>query len=688
MTVDKLGVKLYDRVYAVIAELISNSYDADATVVTVTAPMGQYLAIKKDGKIAFKEVTIEVCDNGIGMEPDELQNFYLVVGAERRNDPKRGDRTKKFQRAVMGRKGVGKLAPFGVCRIVEIISSGGSLITEGDAHGYRTAHIILDKDGIMSDTPKNYYPDIGSEDGKLADKTGTKIILRDFYYKRMSDIKELSRQLAQRFGILSSNWSIQLIDASKTSSDPEYSTTVGKFAIDIMKNSKITFDGNQPTHIAQNNSSYIAKGPDGTGIPNDKFEAGFWYNLQFYPIVGWMAYAKESYKDELMAGVRIYCRGKIAAQTLVFNRKAGFTGEHSIRSYLVGEIYADWLDESEDLIQTDRRDILWSHEIGELFQDWGQKAVVYIGLITRDPMRKQMQQQFFEIGKVRERIQEAFPTESQKVLRETATDIATLMGKSLRGDELSDEKAVGDLVDLCILLAPIQDLDKRLQEAADADLTTLPIINGILKSARIAELVTFGRQIQKRIEIIDNLELLKDTDETDESELQKLIEEAPWLINPQWRPITANQRLSTLKREFEKYYHEATGLDVNLSDFTQPTKRPDFVAFSQDGALQLIEIKRPKHTIDNTEWDRVQTYFDQLEAFFANQKHKDFKSIANCFYITLVCDGVDLTGSQKKAFESYNGLNLTVLDWSAFLLRTKTTHQEFLEEAERLKGVS
>lgn len=31
MTVDKLGVKLYDRAYAVIAELVSNSYDADAT---------------------------------------------------------------------------------------------------------------------------------------------------------------------------------------------------------------------------------------------------------------------------------------------------------------------------------------------------------------------------------------------------------------------------------------------------------------------------------------------------------------------------------------------------------------------------------------------------------------------------------------------------------------------------------
>lgn len=84
MTVDKLGIKLYDKVYAVIAELISNSYDADATEVTVRAPMGQYLAVKDNGITRTKNVSIEVEDNGLGMDPDELQNFYLIVGKERR----------------------------------------------------------------------------------------------------------------------------------------------------------------------------------------------------------------------------------------------------------------------------------------------------------------------------------------------------------------------------------------------------------------------------------------------------------------------------------------------------------------------------------------------------------------------------------------------------------------------------
>ena len=303
-------------------------------------------------------------------------------------------------------------------------------------------------------------------------------------------------------------------------------------------------------------------------------------------------------------------------------------------------------------------------------------------------MRKNMQQQFFEVGNVIERVQEAFPSDSQKVLRDTALGVAKHLGKSMRGDELTDEKAVDDMVELCIMLAPLQDLDKKLQEAADVELTPLRLITGILKSARIAETVTFGRQVQKRLEIIDHLESLKDNQETQEGDLQKLIESAPWLINPQWIPMTANQALTTLKREFEKFYKKNTGEAVVLSDFTEPTKRPDFVAFSQDTCLQLVEIKKPYHTIDNTEWNRIQTYFDQLDAFFADQKHDDFRTVAKDFYITIVCDGIHLTGAQKAAFDHYRQKGkLITLDWSSFLLRTKKAHQSFLDEADRLKGV-
>src|SRR5205807_1818718 len=87
LTIDKLGVKLYDKVSAVMAELIANAYDADATVVTVRAPMGQLLAVKQAGVLRDKGYEMVIEDNGIGMTPQEVNAFYLKVGAERRDDP-------------------------------------------------------------------------------------------------------------------------------------------------------------------------------------------------------------------------------------------------------------------------------------------------------------------------------------------------------------------------------------------------------------------------------------------------------------------------------------------------------------------------------------------------------------------------------------------------------------------------
>ena len=59
--------------------------------VTIKAPMGEMLATKSHGTLTDRNFAIEVIDDGIGMTPDEINEFYLVGGAERRNDSRRGD---------------------------------------------------------------------------------------------------------------------------------------------------------------------------------------------------------------------------------------------------------------------------------------------------------------------------------------------------------------------------------------------------------------------------------------------------------------------------------------------------------------------------------------------------------------------------------------------------------------------
>ncbi|MDE0158058.1 MAG: ATP-binding protein [Gammaproteobacteria bacterium] len=570
LTVDKLGVKLYDKVSAVIAELVANSYDADATKVRIHAPMNHYLATKTKQGVKDKGFCICIEDDGHGMTPDEMQKFFLVVGAERRSDAKRGDLSRKYKRKVMGRKGVGKLAPFGICRIIEIISSGGKLITENGQSGYHTSHIVLDYDGITGDQSnleQNYPPTVGSDDGTLKPSHGTKVILKNFNYRRVPDIETLARQIAQRFGIRSSNWSIELLDNTKTPGDDDHSREVGEFDITYMPDTKISFRNSA--------GKSEAIGPDGEIIEN--LSAGFEHDSNFYPLNGWIAYSKQPYKDELMVGVRIYCRGKIAAQTHIFNQKAGFTGEHNIRSYLIGQLSADWLDEEEDLIQTDRRDILWSDELGSAFQEWGQKVVKLVGNMSRDPTRKAAAEIFFETGKVEERVKKAYPSDSDGHIRQQAIQLANRFGRTINRDEAKNLEVVNGLVDLSIQLAPHITLDDKMREAAEREDTPLAMLSAILRTARFAELASFGRIASDRIRVMDRLEELKDNEDTQEDSLQKLIEDAPWLVNPEWAPVTTNQTLRTLRDEFEKFYKKKTGKTISLTDFSTPGKRPDFV---------------------------------------------------------------------------------------------------------------
>lgn len=680
LTVDKLGVKLYDRVHIVLSELIANSYDADAHIVKVCAPMNQYLATKKGGVIESKNQTIVVEDDGIGMTPQELQDYYLVVGKERRTDKNRGDKSRIHKRDVMGRKGVGKLAPFGICKKIEVISAGG----EKTANGYLTAHIILKKDDILTESDYDYEPEIGERDGSYSDNTFTKIVLSDFYYRKVPDIILLGRQISQRFGIESADWRVELFDANKIGNAPDRTLVVGDFVVDILEHTKIKFSGPSPTlsRGISEKDKYCTINPDDS--INTDIECGFTLEERFFPLTGWIGYSTRPYKDDLMAGVRVYCRGKIAAQTLLFEQTSGFTGEYSIRSYLVGKLDADWLDEEEDLIQTDRRDILWSHELGEKFKEWGQSVIKQLGQMSRAPMRQSSTEQFLEIGNVENSINERYPSPEQADIRKNAIQVAKLLGSSMRGDELEDATTVRNLVDLAIVIAPLKSLDEKLNAIASTDATPLRLVIDLLKTARVAEFTSLGHNLSKRLEIIDKLEKLKDSDSTDEMELQRLITVAPWLIDPQWVPLTFNQSFTTFMQEFKKYYKEQTGQELIINDFSSP-KRPDFILFNQLDSLQLIDIKKPKYKIANDDMERIANYFNILDGFLNDSKNSAFKAVVPRYAITLICDGDSLSGSNKAAFDSLQSeKRLTVMSWASFLLRTKQTHQEFLQLADSL----
>jgi len=691
LTVDKLGIKLYDKVSAVIAELVSNSWDADATEVVIEAPLGKYLT-SKTGKIEEQGYEIKVIDNGIGMTPDEINNCYLIVGADRRDTGgrNRGDRSPKFDRYVMGRKGVGKLAPFGICKEIEILTSGGEPNHEGK---YLTAHIILNRDKILNNDENKdngyYKPDTGRLDNTWSERTGTVITLRKFSYRRVSDYTTFSRQLSQRFGLPSSDWCIKIRDLTKNPSQDDHEQIVDKFTVETLDHTKLIFEGPDGPNFSGRvqsdiQSSFKALGPDGSEIENLK--AGFIYDEKFFPITGWVAYSKKPYKDDLMAGIRIYCRGKIATKTSVFNREAGFHREYSIRSYLVGELHANWLDEDDDLILTDRRDILWSDSICREFQEWGKRIIEKIGNISRNPLRKRRYERFLEIGNVEERLHKEFPTSRYDDMRKDARELIKLWSQSLDDSEAEDLEVVKRVLDIAINMAPHISLNNTLRKAADKEKTSIAIMGEILQTARLAELSSFGRIAKNRISVIERVRKLKGNPETVEMEMQKLIQTAPWLINPQWTPITANQTFNTLKKELERCYKKTIGKDFSLGDFQETNRRPDFILLSQDNGLQIIEIKRPGKGLTNDEMDRIIDYYNILDNFLKDPANKKFSDSFQHHRVTLVCDKIDLIRSQKVSYDAYvTDGKLTRISWAVFLLNTEIMHQDFLRESEKQK---
>src|SRR5947209_7909653 len=87
----ELGERLVGQPHIALAELIKNSYDADASLVEVT----------------YDDDSITIVDDGHGMDADTFEGFWMRIGS-----PHKADRrvSPRLRRPLTGSKGVGRLA--------------------------------------------------------------------------------------------------------------------------------------------------------------------------------------------------------------------------------------------------------------------------------------------------------------------------------------------------------------------------------------------------------------------------------------------------------------------------------------------------------------------------------------------------------------------------------------------------
>ncbi len=104
-----LGINLYSNIPSVISEAVANAWDADAKEVKISVDQ--------------KTNTIEIADDGNGMSFDEINDKFLTVGYRKRENNE--GVSSIFKRAVMGRKGIGKLSLFSIAKEIRVYSTKG-----------------------------------------------------------------------------------------------------------------------------------------------------------------------------------------------------------------------------------------------------------------------------------------------------------------------------------------------------------------------------------------------------------------------------------------------------------------------------------------------------------------------------------------------------------------------------------
>lgn len=575
-----LGINLYSNLPSVLSEIVANAWDADASEVRIN--------IDKDSKI------ITITDNGCGMNLLDINNKYLYIGYQKRNDPsyKENPRTPKYGRLPMGRKGIGKLSVFSIADIVEVYS-----VKDDEKNGFiMSAEDIRDifngdKEKQLSYSPRPIVPE------KIDIIQGTKIVLRNL--KR--NVRSLSfsrKRLARRFSVIGQecNFSVILNDVPISAQDRDYYD-------------KIEF----VWYLGENSVSYADRCKNAT--KKIMLQNQFCYDDKTtYSVNGWIGTFKEhgaGDEEEDTNKIILFARGKLIKEDLLPEFKEG----RMFSKYLIGEIEADFMDidEKDDIVTSDRQRILETDDRWEVFQDYFKTKVL-----------NKVGNEWTEFRK-EAAVSQAVSNEAIKLwfnsLRGDNKKYAQTLFQKIESLKSADEVTKKELYKSSILaferLALTQNLSKINNIQEDKISTLLELFSDIddLEGANYYE-ITKGR-----LQVLEKFKSLTKS-ETKEKVLQEYLFEHLWLLHPSWDRATHDSHMEiSVNRIFKKEYIEKANLNPE-----EKSGRLDIKYRTTSGKHIIIELKKYDRKVSIDELlTQVRKYKNTLlkclEQEFPGQSH-------------------------------------------------------------------
>jgi hypothetical protein len=632
---EHLGIQIYQSTVNALAELIANAWDADASQVKIELPL--YLS---------SDEVIKIIDDGSGMTFSQCQERFLNVGW-----PKRGKnpdaKSPRLNRPVLGRKGIGKFAGFGIAEVirVETVSEENGEQTEFELD----IHALTGDEYIGKDQKKiellNYLP----PDDVRKNQHGTTVTLMRLTTKRLPSQGGFLRSMARRFLV---------------------HKTVGGFSVSV--NGEPLPDSFDLVGV-----QYLFPKDYRLGeMPEEikTIEPDGWGHEEIAPgrIIRWrFVFYTKTIDEEELRGIAIFARGKWAQKPFLFNLTGGLGGQHGVE-YLSGQVSADYLDTlPDDLIATERQRINWDHDESKLLLDWGGERVKQLLRIWKYRRAEKREEQIVKkLAGFSDRL-DKLPLHEAKTVKKALRKLASI--------ETLDDQEFEDL-GLSILTTweqgRLRDLIVSISEAekiSEGDFLKLLVEAQVLTALNIAEAV------KTKLATVQGLRARIEKQEL-ENAVRDYIAKNPWLISGKWE---------TFKKEIsiEKLVKEA----ALIAEFAGPDwgGRVDLV-LSSGVHLLVLEFMRPGLKINWDHISRFERYVLTLRTNIDANTAGRFKHVTG--YI--VADDLADDAVTMKKIEALAKEEMFALDWNSLLESAVVEWRELIDllvsrapQDERLKSL-
>ncbi len=625
--IDLLGQQMYGGAVPSVAELVANAWDADAPKVEITIP--------QDVKVPNAEIIVK--DYGEGMTFDELNDFYLHIGYERRY---RGNRTQKG-RYVMGRKGIGKLAGFGIADNIVLTSvKDGNLV-----------EFTLNHDELRNADSAQGLPILPDKDEPTDLPSGVTVTFKGLKLSRNINADSFRTSMARRFALGSEEMQIIVNEVS----------------------------------ISKEDLTLQYRYPPAAGVWQPEEIPGFG------KIEYWFGFLDQTITDTELRGVSVFARERVAQFTpFFFNLSGGINGQVALE-YLTGQVKADILDEDVDYIATDRQTVNWQFDKAPILEEWGQRKIKELCADWKKK-RNQINIDRFQhkLGDLHLRVDKLSSLQEKK-------DITSALEKVAGLDRITPEdfQVIANSMVAGFERESVKKVIRRINSTSEE---ALPELTEAIKEWDIISAVSTAEIILGKIEIINQFKKHIDDRLAEKSargalDMQTFIKDYPWLLGHKYEQLQPAD------------FHHEKGVDkwiedvivqINKVEYSRADERDgrrfDLLCIKNDWQIVILELMRPGQHEDYDHIMRLNRYVTRIQSHLNNLgTNIDFRG--KTVFGILIADysSTDSSlGSTKQDLRS----NIESITWDGLFQLVKENYKDYFDllkakapEDSRLKGL-